>query len=419
MIFNKCKLGDLMKIKQGFAFKSNRYVAKSNYRLCTLGNFNSNNDFKFNDDKATYYPEDFPKEFLLSGGDLVLPLTEQTVGLFGNSAFIPATSGFSFVLNQRVGKVIAKENADLTFLHYLLSTNIVRDQIEATASGTKQRNTSPEKIYDVDVWVPDFESQKMIGKALYDIELKIQLNNKICTELESMAKTIYNYWFMQFDFPDENGKPYHTSGGIMKWNDKLKCEIPIGWSAKPISEIGTIASGYSFQSASYSNTGFRLITIKNVQDDNVNMNVDNHIKVIPENLPEYCKLSAGDILMSLTGNVGRVGLMYADDCLLNQRVAIILPKSEVTRSYLYFLFKNEKMRVLMENLATGTSQKNLSPIDTGNIPIAYNEKIIEAFSKNTKSVFDKIVLCQKENYELTKFRDWLLPMLMNGQATVE
>ena len=129
MRMNKCKLGDLLYIKQGYAFKSEKYVECSKYRLCTLGNFDSNNDFKFNDEKATYYSDDFPKEFLLNEGDLVLPLTEQTPGLFGNSAFIPNTSDYQFVLNQRVGKVIAKDNADIVYLHYLLSTKLVRDQI--------------------------------------------------------------------------------------------------------------------------------------------------------------------------------------------------------------------------------------------------------------------------------------------------
>ncbi|MDA6859490.1 restriction endonuclease subunit S, partial [Escherichia coli] len=91
---------------------------------------------------------------------------------------------------------------DKLFLHYLLSTQLVRDQIEATASGTKQRNTSPDKIYDVTVWVPNIDQQRIIGRYLYSLEQKCNVNNKICSELETMAKTLYDYWFVQFDFPD-------------------------------------------------------------------------------------------------------------------------------------------------------------------------------------------------------------------------
>ena len=177
----KCKLGDLFSIKQGYAFKSEKYVDRSEYRLCTLGNFSADNNFKYNDAKATYYPDDFPHDFILAAGDLILPLTEQTEGLFGNTAFVPETSQYQFVINQRVGKVVPKsEKTDLFYLHYLLSTKLVRDQIELTATGTQQRNTSPENIYDVTVWIPDyFIDQQRIGKILMLLEKKINANNAI------------------------------------------------------------------------------------------------------------------------------------------------------------------------------------------------------------------------------------------------
>ena len=179
----KCRLGDLFSIQQGFAFKSEKYLTKGRYVLCTLGNISSDNNFKYDLSKANYYPDDFPKNFVLKEGDLIIPLTEQTFGLFGNTAFVPHTENFQFVLNQRVGKVIPKENVDKYYLHYLLSTDLVRNQIEATATGTSQRNTSPESIYDVIVWVPDYEKQKKIGKTLYDLERKINNNNAINNNL--------------------------------------------------------------------------------------------------------------------------------------------------------------------------------------------------------------------------------------------
>lgn len=123
--------------------------------------------------------------------------------------------------------------------------------------------------------------------------------------------------------------------------------------------------------------------------------------------------------MSLTGNVGRVGIMYAENCLLNQRVALIQPNQSYLSGYLYILFRSAQMRTLMENITTGTSQKNLSPVDTGRILISYDEKIVNCFCDTANGIINKITFCQKENYELTKLRDWLLPMLINGQATVE
>mgnify|MGYP003522148542 FL=1 len=186
----KCKMGDLFKIQQGYAFKSEKYQKSGRYVLCTLGNISSENNFKYDLKKVNYYSDDFPNNFILNEGDLIIPLTEQTFGLFGNTAFVPHTENFQFVLNQRVGKIIPNEDVDKYYLHYLLSTNSVRDQIEATATGTSQRNTSPKNIYDVVVWVPEYDKQKQIGKILYDIEKKINNNNAINNNLPNYSSMV-------------------------------------------------------------------------------------------------------------------------------------------------------------------------------------------------------------------------------------
>ena len=205
----KVKLGSVLKIMHGYAFKSENYVKRSKYRLVTLGNFQeSNNSFQYNDSKATYYSADFPDEFILKKDDLILPLTEQTVGLFGNSAFIPYSKDFNFVLNQRVGKVVCdEEKLNKKYAHYLLATKSIKNQLESRATGTRQRNISPNDIYDVIANIPNIIEQKIIGEFLYNLENKQIINTKIINELEAMAKLIYNYWFVQFDFPDENNRP--------------------------------------------------------------------------------------------------------------------------------------------------------------------------------------------------------------------
>lgn len=177
---NKVKLGELLKIKHGFAFKSENYVDRSQYALITLANISSTNNFQFNEDKATFYGDEFPKEFILHPDDLIMPLTEQVVGLFGNSAFVPTIDEITFVLNQRVGKVIPDEKkADKYYLHYLLSTDSVREQLEHRASGTRQRNIAPSDVYDVEVYVPNLEKQRILGRLLYNLEKKVNNNNRI------------------------------------------------------------------------------------------------------------------------------------------------------------------------------------------------------------------------------------------------
>lgn len=317
-----------------------------------------------------------------------------------------------------VGFTAYPAESSALFMHYVFT--YIRNSIQKSTSGSIQDNINIDYLENLDFKIPIKDYQDKIVAVLGTIDKKIALNKRTNAELEAMAKTIYDYWFVQFDFPDENGKPYRTSGGEMEWNEQLKKDIPAGWSASKIKSFCTVTSGYPFDSGSYLTTGhYKLITIKNVQDDGINLDVDNFIETLPSNLPEYCKLKDSDILMSLTGNVGRVGLMYDNSCLLNQRVAIINPSKEAIRSYVYFLFKSDSLRMTMERIATGTSQKNLSPVDTELLNIPYDSIVAEKYSTIVDSAMKEMVLRLKENCELIRLRDWLLPMLMNGQATVE
>lgn len=190
------KLGTVLKVQHGYAFKSENYVENSSYRLVTLGNFSESNTFKYNDAKATYYGAEFPKEFILEENDLILPLTEQVEGLFGNTALVPKSTGYKFVLNQRVGKIICDESkVDKIYLHYLLATEIVKKQLEARASGTRQRNISPENIYDVTVDLPDINTQHKIGLILMNIESQIEKNNDMVKKLQVLSQAIFNQFF--------------------------------------------------------------------------------------------------------------------------------------------------------------------------------------------------------------------------------
>ena len=373
--------------------------------------------FKIVDDDMKYISVEFSNDIsksILHEGDVVIVRT----GIPGTCCVVPAEYDGCNCSDV----VIVHPKTDLLNPHYLAAYIKVwgQRQILNNKVGAIQQHFNVHSAEEMLIFLPDIKEQEKIAEVIVALNGKIENNNSVCVELEAMAKTLYDYWFTQFDFPNSEGRPYRTSGGEMVWNEQLKREIPKGWDAKSISSLCDILSGYSFSSTTYSDKGkYKLITIKNVQDTGVNLEVDNHIERLPENIPEFCKLSYGDILMSLTGNVGRVGIMYAENCLLNQRVALIQPNQSYLSGYLYILFRSAQMRTLMENITTGTSQKNLSPVDTGRILISYDEKIVNCFCDTANGIINKITFCQKENYELTKLRDWLLPMLINGQATVE
>jgi type I restriction enzyme S subunit len=269
--------------------------------------------------------------------------------------------------------------------------------------------------------IPYIEGTKQIdiAEALFIIERKIDLNNKINSELEAIAKAIFNFWFVQFDFPNEIGKPYKTSGGEMEWNDKLKREIPIGWNNDELKYFFEINSGYPFESDNYCEEGlYKLITIKNVQDKFLDTSTADFIDEIPVNLPEYCKLKHGDLLMSLTGNVGRVCIVTENNLLLNQRVGVVVPKNGF-QSFTYFLLQSEFVINSFKKISTGSNQKNLSPIEAVELQaLIPEEKIIKQYEIKTKPMFEMIMKNQIQNQELIHLRDFLLPLLMNGQVKV-
>ena len=311
--------------------------------------------------------------------------------------------------------------ADPYFIYYYLTQSSVIESLQAIAeqSTSTYPSIKPSDIEDIELDLPELETQKKIGSTLRMLDRKIALNEEINDNLEQQARLLYDYWFTQFDFPDENGEPYRSSGGKMVWNEQLKRTIPDGWTTNHLSDIFTFKSGYSFSSDLYEVSGkYKLLTIKNVQNNGINLNVDNYINVLPDNVPDYCLLKAKDILMSLTGNVGRVGIMYADNCLLNQRVALAEPVNINQQVFVYFLLKSDIIHKQYEMIANGSSQQNLSPIEAEKVIIAYNPEVATKFSTLCNEYLNTIVSNLAENQELINIRDWLLPMLMNGQATI-
>ena len=402
----KCKLGDLLEIQHGYAFKSENYLHQGKFALVTLANISESNNFQFNEDNLTYYESDFPKNMILNEGDLIMPMTEQVIGLLGNSAFIPVVKNFSFVLNQRVGKVIPKSCVDKYYLHYLLATNEVKTQLEYRASGTKQRNISPDNIYDVTVYVPELHLQEKIGSVLYSIEKKINLNKKINATLEAMAKTLYDYWFVQFDFPDENGKPYKTSGGKMIYNAELGREIPAGWEIKGLAQIANIVQGNSPNGTTLNETGKGMIFFQGKTDFGFRFPEVRIYTTAPYRLAEKF-----DTLLSVRAPVGAVNMAH-ERCCIGRGLAAI--KSDYP-SFIYYTMI--RLQSYLEKLSgIGTTFDSITKDDIMALKICIPPKnFIKMFDAVVSKYDNEILLKTDENDCLAALRDWLLPMLMNGQ----
>ena len=401
MKMTKYKLGELVEVTRGASLSGQFYAEEGKLIRLTLGNFNMNGGgFKENTSKTDlYFTGTVRDEFILNKGDIITPLTEQSLGLLGTTARIPESG--KYIQSQDVALVRCKEGLlDPNFCYYLISSSIVRQQLSAAAQQTKIRHTSPEKIKDCTVWVPDFEVQKNIGRILTDIDNKIAINRRINDNLEAMAKQLYDYWFVQFDFPNEEGKPYKSSGGAMVWNEKLKREIPQGWNDCKIKDFMRIFTGKK----------------------DVSKAVPGNYKFFscaPEPISSNEYIYDGyAVLVSGNGSyTGRVGFYKGKFDLYQRTYACVLDEDEHNISFFYYT-----LRYLFQPIYSGGKHGSSIPYivlgDLADFRFAFNETICTKFVDAAKPMFDEQLLRQTEIEALTKQRDELLPLLMNGQASV-
>ena len=241
-----------------------------------------------------------------------------------------------------------------------------------------------------------------------------------------MAKTIYDYWFVQFDFPDENGKPYKSSGGKMVWNEVLKREIPEGWEVKNIGYYCKSTGGYAFKSSWWSTYGMPVVKIKDIQEDyTINLSDLSFVDVSDKNIDNKFIAKPGDILIAMTGaTVGKYAIVpHTEQPLyINQRVGYfdLGNQPEQRLPFLINSLNQKYFREAVFTLASGAAQPNISNEQINNIHLLLAKKIIiEKYNNIFQPYYSKILTNQKQNQQLSALRDWLLPMLMNGQVKVE
>ena len=412
MKLTKCKLGELVNVTRGMSLSGQYYSEKGELIRLTLGNFNMNGGgFKKNTSKSDlYFTGPVREEFILKKGDIITPLTEQSLGLLGTTARIPESG--KYIQSQDVALVRCKPGKIApNFCYYLVSSLSVKQQLSAAAQQTKIRHTSPEKIMNCTVWVPELQEQERIGALLTAIDSKIELNCSINRNLEALAKQLYDYWFVQFDFPDENGRPYKSSGGKMVWNEVLKREIPIAWKSGAFSDIANITMGQSPDGSSYNEKGEGIVFYQGSTDFGIRFP---SVRMYTTSPSRYAK--QGDILMSVRAPVGAVNIANSDCCIGRGLSAINSKKGSVT--YIYHVIHYLKVRFDSLNTA-GTTFGSITKDELFSLPVVIpSEKILERFEAICKPIFNKQMEIGFEIESLTRQRDELLPLLMNGQITV-
>ncbi|MBQ8962002.1 MAG: restriction endonuclease subunit S [Ruminococcus sp.] len=355
-------------------------------------------------------------------GDLVFSY-EATLGRY---ALIP--EGFYGCLGRRLALLRAKtDRFNIKWLYYyFLSPEWTAYIINHTVKGSTVNRISVEDFPDFEIPDTDRLVQDSIVDVLSTIDAKVDLNKAVNDNLQHQLKLMYDYWFTQFDFPDENGKPYRASGGAMVWNEQLKREIPLYWSIGTVSDcVEKISTGLNPRdNFVLGNGSIRYITVKNLTttgslDFSGCDMIDEEARAIVHRRSD---ISVGDILFASIAPLGRCYLIQQDpvDWDINESVFSIRSKTDtVTPEFMYLYFQSDSFIQKATNTSTGSIFKGIrinTLLDTA--LIVPELQVCKSFTDAVKPLLAEINNNSSETAKLTALRDWLLPMLMNGQATI-
>ncbi len=385
------KLGEIADVTPGFAFKSKDFGSKGELVVKIKDIIPPYIDLS-NSDRVdlTNYDMDKLKKYLLSEGDYVVAMTGATIGKVGKMK----THQKAF-LNQRVAKIKAKEGFCDDFVYYSISGSDFQTFIQNNIdSNSAQENISANSIARFPVMLPSLDIQRCIASILASLDDKIDLLHRENATLEQMAVTLYRQWFI--------------------------VEAKEDWKEGKLGDIIDVKSGFAFKSSSFVDFGlYRLITIKAVQDGFLTLENADYISEIPDNIKDYCFLKEGDILLSLTGNVGRCCFVDRERLLLNQRVALLCAKDTKNWAFVYTLFRMQSMKIKLEEMAKGTAQPNLSPVELSNMQFEIPPtKLLEGFSETATPLLKKTLSNKKQIQTLIQTRDELLPRLMSNEIVL-
>lgn len=366
--------------------------------------------------------------YSIKKGDILITRTSETIDELAMSCV--AVKDYPRATYSGFTKRLRPKTAGIAYHKYLafyLRSQLFRKAVTNNAFMTLRASFNEDIFSFLNLYLPEYKEQVKIGDMLYSMEQKIQLNKRICAELEAMAKTLYNYWFTQFDFPDENGKPYRSSGGEMVWNDQLKREIPKRWDVRPLSHvISSINTGLNPRDNFILGNGdIQYLTVKNLTtsgtiDFSGCDTVDEQAREI---IHKRSDVSVGDILFASIAPLGRCYLIQnpPEKWDINESVfSIRRNASRVTSELLYMYFMSDTFIKAATSSSTGSIFKGIRINTLLDIAAVIPPKdIVTAFTTQVKTLLALKEQKGTENRELTKLCDWLLPMLMNGQATVE
>lgn len=415
----KIKLGDVLDVKRGCSLSGEYYALTGKHVRLTLGNFNyPDNGFKKNVSKDNiFYNGPIKPEFILQKGDIITPLTEQVRGLLGNTATIPESD--TYIQSGDIGLIKPSKSISGRFAYYLVSSPIVKKQLDAGSQQTKIRHTSPDAIKGCLAYVPDYEEQIKISKLLDDIIGKIQINHRINDNLSQQIMQIFDYWFKQYNFPNVEGKAYALSNGKFTYNNIVKRDIPENWTVGSL--INNPLTRVIDPGVSYFDTKNYLAT-KNINGTTIS----DGDYVTYENRESRANMqpSINSVWFAKMKNsikhlfVSKAGQPIVDKYILSTGFEG-LQCGNNSFAYISGIISDPTFEITKDKYSHGATQQSVNNDDLDLYKIVIPDtETLEKYSKLVNPMYEKMNTLAIENNQLAKIRDMLLPLLLNGQVTI-
>lgn len=354
--------------------------------------------------------------------NILPPLTIcfSCIGTIGNVVLTNCET----IANQQFNSIILNKSFDPDYIYYVLRLygKKLRDKIGNNS--TVLSIISKSNFVDILISIEDNKDKQIkIGRVLSKIDERISLNKRMIAELEAMAKQLYDYWFVQFDFPDKNGKPYKSSGGKMVYNEIIKREIPEGWDVKLLEEILSLLRDGTHNPPKRVESGIPLLTGTMFGNYFINHSLATYITEVDyNNIHKQYKPQSGDIILTKIGTIGNVNYLRNKDIPLaiHCNSALLRFPSSMGKSFPLFLCKSQLFSLRLKAMKGQSVQEFVSLDKIGSVRMEIpNNELISLFNQKVDKIFDEITNLSEEIESLSHLRDSLLPMLMNGQVTVE
>lgn len=405
-------LGEGLDVLHGFAFKGEHFGEEGRLIVLTPGNFVDDGGFKPKSGKEKYYDGPFPQKFLLRAGDVVIAMTEQVRGLLGSSATVPEDD--VYLHNQRIGlvRITDPDLVDERFVYHLMNSSVVRDQIQATATGSKVRHTAPERIRAVRACVPHIKVQRQVASILDAIDDLIENNRRRVEVLEEMAQAIYREWFVRFRYPGHEDAPLV---------DSPLGPIPEGWRLSTCGDELTVLGGGTpskKEPAFWDEGTIPWFTPSDLTKARQRYAGDPELMITAEGLARSSArlFPAGSVLMTSRATLGVLTIASSEGS-TNQGFIVIPPDDRWSPGFIY-----EWLDWHAQDFAavgTGATFKEVTKGAFKRVPfVVPPQPVLDAHHRASAAIEEEVRVLEAQIRSLALLRDLLLPRLVNGRIDV-